>query len=183
MKIRDVMTRRVISVAPDASILDAARLMLQHNVSGLPVVNATGQVVGIISEHDLLRQRKDDDGQEGPHWLELMIEKGDLAATQAARFHDRRVSEAMTVDPVVVAPTSSIREACRLIEERGVKRLPVVQNNKLVGIIARADLVRTFAKASEGFAATPTPDVSISERLRELERQNWQIGAREKKPI
>ena len=75
MKVGDFMTRRVISVAPETSLLDAARLMLQHNVSGLPVVNAAGQVVGIISEHDLLRRRKDDDGQEGPHWLELMIEK------------------------------------------------------------------------------------------------------------
>lgn len=183
MKVGDFMTRRVISVAPEASLLDAARLMLQHNVSGLPVVNAAGQVVGIISEHDLLRRRKDDDGQEGPHWLELMIEKQDLSETQATHFHDRKVGEAMTADPVVIAPTASIQQACRLIEERGVKRLPVVHDNKLTGIIARADLVRAFAKASDGFSAAPTPDVSVSERLRELERQNWQIGAREKKPI
>ena len=84
----------------------------------------------------------------------------------------------MTPDPVTVAANSSLGEACRLIVDRGIKRLPVVQNGELIGIIARADLVRTLAQDIERAAAATTPDVSVDERLRELERQNLRNRAR-----
>ena len=163
MRIADFMTRRVVTVAPDASIVAAAKLMLDNKVSGLPVVDAAGHIVGIVSEHDLLRET--DDGRRGPHWLEMMIE-GAALADESARFHDRKVNEAMTPHPVAIAATSSLREACRLIEDHGFKRLPVVENGKLVGIIARADLVRAFAQATEEAGAAKVPDVSVDERQR-----------------
>ena len=79
MRVGDFMTRRVITVAPDASIVEAARLMLEHKISGLPVIDAAHRVVGIVSEHDLLRLRQGDERKQGSHWLQLMIERAELA--------------------------------------------------------------------------------------------------------
>jgi len=180
MTVRDFMTSRVITVAPDTPIVEAARLMLAHSISGLPVADAAGHVVGIVSEHDLLRET--DDGRHGPHWLQLMIEREELA-DETARFHDRKVREVMTPRPITVAPVSTLSEACRLIEQHGIKRLPVVENGKLVGIIARADLVRALAQAKQKAGVAMAPDVSIDERQRELEREIWRSRARVTKPF
>ena len=175
------MTRRVITIAPDSSIIEAAKLMLEHKVSGLPVIDAAHHVVGIVSEHDLLRRRESDKGKQ-PHWLQLMIERAGLT-DESAQFRQRKVNEVMTANPITVAPTSPLGEACRLIEERGIKRLPVVHNGELVGIIARADLVRAFAQTVESATATTMRDDSIDDRLRELERQIWRNRARGPKPF
>ena len=101
---------------------------------------------------------------------------------KSTQFRTRTVNDVMTLDPVTVAASTSLREASRLIEYRGFKRLPVVENGKLVGIIARADLVRALAYGRNGVAAT-TPDVSVTEQLRELERQNWRNRVRVMKPF
>lgn len=111
--------------------------MLEHKVSGLPVIDAANHVVGIVSGHDVLRRSESDKGKQQSHWLQLMIDRARLAV-ESVRFHDRRVEEVMTPNPLTVAPTSSLVEACRLIEERGIKRLPVAHNGELVGIIAHA---------------------------------------------
>jgi CBS domain-containing protein len=172
MKVGDFMTRRVVTVAPDASILSAAQLMLEHKVSGLPVIDDHGRVVGIVSEHDLLRSH--DDGGKQPHWLQLLIGKAELA-DECAGCHDRKVSEVMTRDPVTVTAASPIGEACRLIEDHGIKRLPVVRDGMLVGVIARADLVRALTSAIHIAANT---DSGVKARLTELERQFWLNRAR-----
>lgn len=180
MRVADFMTRRVITVAPDTSILAAAKLMLEHKISGLPVVDPTGQLVGIVSEHDLLRD--DGKGGAGSPWLQLMIEPGGLA-NEPTRLRDRKVSEVMTRNPVSVTAASSLADACRLIEQRGIKRLPVVHNSQLVGIIARADLVRALARSIERATGATRPDVSVDERLVELERQALRNRARSLKPF
>ena len=184
MTVADFMTRKVITVAPDASLAEAAKLMLDHKISGLPVVDKEGHVVGIVSEHDLLRRRQGVDGagaERRPHWLQVLGETAGSAG-EIAQFRNRTVNDVMTLDPVTVAASTSLREASRLIEYRGFKRLPVVENGKLVGIIARADLVRALAYGRNGVAAT-TPDVSVTEQLRELERQNWRNRVRVMKPF
>ena len=180
MIVADFMTRQVITVAPDSPVLAAAKLMLEYKVSGLPVVDTAGHLVGIVSEHDLLRRR--DGGMQRPHWLQLMTERPGLASEQS-QFQERKVSEVMTPDPLTVAATASLEVACRLIEDRGIKRLPVIQDDRLVGIIARADLVRALAKTMQSAAPVSTPDVSVDERLRELERQIWHSHARVRKPF
>lgn len=181
MRVRDFMTRRVVTVRPDTPILAAAKLMVENKISGLPVVE-DGRLVGIVSEHDLLRRREVGRAAEAPSWLGLMTEPEELAA-QRGRFHDRTVSEVMTPNPLTVTPASSLAEACRIIEDRGIKRLPVVEDGQLVGIIARADLVRALARSIEKAEAAKRPDVSIDARLRELERQMWRNHARRTKPF
>jgi len=182
MIVENFMTRRVATVTPDAPILEAARLMLVHRVSGLPVIDATGRVVGIVSEHDLLRHRDGGDEKQPAHWLQLMIEHPEKVG-ELAQFQNRKVSEVMTKNPITVAPATSLGEACRLIEDGGIKRLPVVQDGKLVGVIARADLVRALARAVERRPAAATADTSVEERLRSLERQIWSDRARVVRPF
>lgn len=182
MMVKDFMTHRVITIPPDASIADAATLMLENDISGLPVVDATHHVVGIVSEHDLLRRREGDKGKPASHWLQLMIERTGLLE-ESARFHDRRVNDVMTSSPITVSPTSSLGEACRIIEERGIKRLPVVENGELVGIIARADLVRALAQATGNRAPATLRNESVNGRLRELERQILRNRTRVPKPF
>lgn len=182
MIVGDFMTRRVVTVAPDDSILETAKLMLEHKISGLPVVDQERHIVGIVSEHDLLRRRRNGDGTEGPHWLQLMIEKIGLPG-ESAEFHGRKVKEVMTQNVVSVAASSSLGEACRLLDDLGVKRLPVVGDGKLVGVIARADLVRALAQGIESATAPTAPDVSVDERLSELERQIWRSRARVSRPF
>lgn len=176
MIVANFMTRQVVTVEPDSSVLAAAKLMLEHKVSGLPVVDAAGHVVGIVSEHDLLRRHGGDGGQR-PHWLQLMAETPGLAG-ELSQFHERKVSEVMTPHPLTVAPSASLEVACSLIEDRGIKRLPIIQDDKLVGIIARADLVRALAKTMQSAAPVRTPDVSEDERLRAMERQLWRSRVR-----
>jgi CBS domain-containing protein len=174
MKVKNFMTREVVTVAPEASILDAARLMLDHKISGLPVVNNGGRVVGIVSEHDLLR---DNVQTTRPHWLRMMIERVNLA-DESGRLHERKVCEVMTPDPVTIAETASLEEAGRLIEENDIKRLPVVHDNKLVGIIARADMVRAMIGAAHKITDAAMRDEIANARLLELERQLFLHRAR-----
>ena len=180
MRIEDFMTRRVVTVTPDTSILAAAKLMLENHISGLPVVDTSAHVVGIISESDLLRD--DGKGVDGSPWLQMMVGP-DALSGEPAQLGARKVGDVMTRGPVTIAPNASIAQACRLMEQHGIKRLPVVENDTLVGLIARADLVRAFAQSTEKSAPAPIPDVSIDLRLAELERQIWRNRARVTRPF
>jgi CBS domain-containing protein len=179
MKVADFMSRHVISVTRDTPILEAAKLMVENKISGLPVVNSQGAVVGIVSAHDLLRERKKDAEVQDQHWLQVILRHKERTSEDHG-VSERAVADVMTPDPVTVAPTSSLDEACRLIEKLAVKRLPVVEEGKLVGIIARADLVRALPRALSGQAAG---DVSVRQRMDELERQVWRERARVSKPF
>jgi CBS domain-containing protein len=179
MRVADFMTRRVITVTPDTSILAAAQLMLERKISGLPVVDAADHLVGIVSEHDLLRD--DGKGIDGSPWLQLIVEPPGLAQ-ETARLRDRKVAEVMTSNPVTVTAATSLAEASRLLEQH-IKRLPVVQNGRLVGIIARADLVRALAQSIEGTTTAARPDASVRARMLELEQQLWRNRARTSKPF
>ena len=170
MRVSDFMTREVVTVRPDTPVLIAARQMLERKISGLPVVDAAGCVVGIVSEHDLLRHRETEGGTKRPHWLQLIIERSGLA-DEAGRFSVRTVGDVMTSNPVTVTEATPLEEASRLIEEHGFKRLPVVRGRELVGIIARADLVQALTQAIRRAAEAAERDASFKARLIELERQ------------
>jgi CBS domain-containing protein len=143
MKAGDMMTRRVVTVAPDAPIEKAVRLMLQHCVSGLPVVDGSGKLVGIITEGDLLRRAEIGTEHQRPRWLTILLGRGRLASDYV-RSHGRKVKDVMTRDVVAITETTLIREVVELMEIHRIKRLPVLRRRRLVGIVSRANLIRAL---------------------------------------
>lgn len=176
MKVGDFMSTPVVVVHPDSPIMDAAQLMLKHHFSGLPVVDDTGRVVGIVTEHDLLR-RTDRPGSQQPCWLQLIIERA-AAAKEAVCFDDVKVREVMTSDPLVVMENTPIEAVCRIMDERGIKRLPVVRDGRLVGIVSRADLVRALAIAIHQLTEANERLAAAGPLLVELQRQSMVNRAR-----
>jgi CBS domain-containing protein len=178
MRVKDVMTRKVISVLPRASVAEALDLMVRSRVSGLPVIDETASLVGIVSEGDFLR--RSELGTEDPrlHWLKDMFLPGQ-AAKAYARTHGRHVDEIMSRDVATIEEDLRLEEAVALMERRHVKRLPVLTNDRVVGIITRADFVRELIEfVRESYDEPLTSDAEIKERIQaELHTQQWAPAA------
>jgi CBS domain-containing protein len=174
MKAGDVMTRPVIWVRPDTTIAEAAELMLQHRISGLPVIAADGAVVGVVTESDLLRRAETGTQRRHAHWLEFLIAPGRLARDYTDA-NARKVGEAMSTAVVSAAPQDPLEDVVRLMERHRIKRVPIVENGQLVGIVSRANLVRALVRAM----AKPVPHGAISDEqirgqiLGEIDNQPW----------
>lgn len=173
MLVADVMTRRVVSVRPDTKIGEAIRLMLQHRISGLPVVDAGGTLVGIVTEGDFLRRTELGTERRRPRWLEFLLGPGRLAEDYA-HSHGRKVEEVMTREVVTAAESASLDQAVEVMERHRIKRLPVTRGARVVGIVSRANLLHALAR----LAARPAPggadDATIRERVyAEIEKQPW----------
>jgi CBS domain-containing protein len=140
MDVQDVMTRSVCVVAPETSLRDVAALLVEHGISGMPVCDAEGAVVGVVSETDILYKERGAQDGDG-----LLARFGRVSASRdAAKATARTAGEAMTSPPITITAYRPIAAAARLMLEHGVNRLPVVKNDRLVGIVTRADLVRAF---------------------------------------
>ena len=149
--VRDYMDTDLVSVSPDATVEEVARVLGEHELHGVPVVDADGTVVGIVTENDLVIG-----GEEGdlhiPHYIELF---GGLVFLEPFRRYEARLRKAvaatadqmMTADPRTVAPDAEVEEAAHVIVETGHNRIPVVEDGRLVGVISRADVVRALAAA------------------------------------
>lgn len=143
MQAKDVMTRQVATVREDATVREAARVMIERKVSGLPVLDENGSVVGIVSEGDFVRRAELGTETAGAWWL-LPLAEG--AARDYVKTHGAYVRDVMTSPVLTVEPSTPLREVARLLHERRIKRLPVLENGRLVGIVSRADLVRGLAR-------------------------------------
>jgi CBS domain-containing protein len=173
MNASDVMTREIISVRPDTTVAEAIRMMLDNRISGLPVIDEAGRLVGILTEGDLLRRGETGTERHRPRWLEILIGPGRLAE-EYVRTHGRKIGEVMTRDPVSVTPDTSLKEIVELMERRRIKRVPVLDGEAPVGIISRADLLRGLAGALEATPVAAMSDAEIRERiLAELARTAW----------
>lgn len=173
MQARDVMTHRVIFTRPDASILEAARLMLQNKISGLPVVDAGGNLVGVVTEGDFLRRAETRTELKRPRWLEFLFGPGKLAS-EYAHTHGRKVAEVMTIGLHTVTEDTPLDEIVGLMERRRVKRLPVLRGRKLVGIVSRANLMHAVVSLARALPPAAKDDAAIRELLRvELDKQQW----------
>src|SRR5690348_15493 len=173
MKARDVMTRRVVSVEPDATVLEAIRLMLQNHISGMPVIDKTGNLVGMVTEGDFLRRTETGTERKRSRWLEFFVGPRSLAE-EYVRSHGRKVEDVMTRDPVTISEESSLEDVVRTMERRRIKRLPVVSGAKVVGIVSRANLMHVLASVESTIPATSKGDAAIRERiLSELNKQPW----------
>jgi CBS domain-containing protein len=173
MKVRDVMTRKVLSIEPDANVLQAVRSMLQNKISGLPVVNADGNLVGIVTEGDFLRRAETATERRRPAWLEFLVGPGRLAE-EYVHTHARKIADVMTPDPQTVTEDTSLEDVVHLMEKHRIKRLPVVRGKLLVGIVSRANLLHALASVAPTVPASAATDESIRERLMaEIQHRKW----------
>ena len=173
MKAADVMTRNVLTVGPESSVAQAIRLMLDNNISGLPVLAADRKVVGILTEGDLLRRGETGTERHRPRWLEILMGPG-RAAGEYVRTHGRKVADIMSTDVVSVAGDTPLDEVVGLMERRRIKRVPVVEGEALVGIVSRADLLRSLLGVLDAQPAESRRDEEILELIQaELAKRSW----------
>jgi CBS domain-containing protein len=172
MKAKDVMTAGVVTVAEDASINEAIRLMLQRKISGLPVVDAAGTLVGMVTEGDFLRRSELGTARHTPRWIEFLSGSGKLAENYV-HAAGRKVRDVMTDKVYSVDEETPLSEVVEIMERRRVKRLPVLRGAKLVGIVTRANLLHALAGLQQANAPASS-DITIRTRLMaELEKQSW----------
>lgn len=164
MKAHHIMTRKVISVAPDATTEHAARLMIENHISGLPVIDAGGHLVGIVTERDFLRRREIGTQGRRPRWLSFVLGPG-REAVNYVRTTGRRVEDVMTPDVVSVDEDMALEEIVALMERRRVKRVPVLRAGKVVGIISRQNFVRAVASLAREVPDPTADDEHIRRRI------------------
>ena len=171
MRAHQIMTRSVVTARPDATILEAANTMLQHHVSGLPVVDAAGKLVGIVSEGDFIRRGEIGTQRKRSRWLTFLM---GADATQYVREHGRKVSEVMTHDPLTIAEDATLEEIVNAMEANGIKRMPVMRDGKLVGIVSRANLLHAVASLAREIPDPTADDDHIRSRIiQALEKHDW----------
>jgi CBS domain-containing protein len=165
MKAADVMVSPVITVSPECSVQDVAETLLDNRISAVPVVSKDGDLVGIVSEGDLIRRTEMDTERRRSRWLALLTGTQSLAA-EFVKSHAHRVADIMTREVIVATPDTPLRHIAALLEKNGIKRVPIVRNGKLVGIVSRANLVQALASARKEIkAAAATSDLMIREEL------------------
>ena len=173
MNASDVMTRGVVSVSPDATVEDTARLMLERGISGLFVVDDKGDLAGIVTEGDLLRRDEIGTQRHRPWWLRVFVSAGRQAA-DFTRSHGRRVRDVMTTEVIAVPSDAELETVVEVMEEHRIKRVAVTEDSRIVGVISRADLLRALLGRSRGAAPVAADDRSIrSAILDALEQQSW----------
>jgi CBS domain-containing protein len=173
MNAGEVMTVGITTIRSDASVMEAAHLMIQHGVSGLPVVNAHGQLVGIVTEGDFLRRAETGTERRRPRWLEFLLGPGRLA-NEYVRSHARKIQEVMTPDVITVSPSTPLEDVVTMMERHRIKRVPVLGGEKLVGIISRANLVQALARlAEEASPSRPDDEAMRMQILNDLNRERW----------
>jgi len=173
MKASDLMTSLVVTVRADATIEYAAQLMLQYRISGLPVTDSDGAVLGIITESDLLRRAETGTENRHARWASLLIAPGRLAQ-EYVRAHGCKVAEVMTERVFIVTPETPLADLVALMETKHVKRVPVVDQGRLVGIVSRADVMATLVGLLSEKPAGAATDAEIREKvLAEIDRQPW----------
>ncbi|HMK69949.1 MAG TPA: CBS domain-containing protein [Xanthobacteraceae bacterium] len=164
MQVRDIMTRNVICVGPKQTLVQAARLMLENRISGLPVVDAAGKLVGMVTEGDFLRRGEIGTERHRPKWLEFLLGPGRLAA-EYVQASGRKVDEVMTADPCTVSEDDSLETVVELMEQQRIKRLPVMRDGKMVGIVSRANLMHALASLDRGTPAVGGGDAAIRDAI------------------
>jgi CBS domain-containing protein len=172
MQAKDIMSSPVVTVTPDASVTEVATLLLEKRISGVPVVDQAGQIAGIISEGDLLRRVETGTERHRPHWLEMLLGRSGDAGS-FIKSHASRVGDVMSHDVIATHPEASLREVAELMERHGIKRVPIVDGGRLVGIVSRANLVQGLL-ADRKSTGGQTDDDQIRAKLTDLLRtQPW----------
>ena len=170
---RQLMTHPAITVRDTDSIQFAIELMLGNGISGLPVVGAGGELVGILTEGDLLRRAEIGTEKVRSHWLEFLIGPGKLA-DEYTREHSQVVGDVMSSQVIHAEPGASLQSLAELMHAKHIKQIPIVEEGPLVGIVGRNDLLRAISNAHAAVSGAPCPDSDIRFRLwSELRRTQW----------
>jgi CBS domain-containing protein len=175
MKAADVMITNVIAVGPDACVQDVARILLDSRISAVPVIAADGKLLGIVSEGDLMRRAEAGTGRRRPWWLAILTGR-EVLANEYIREHSRQVTDVMTRNVVTATADTPLSTIANLLEKNAIKRVPIVEEGKVIGIVSRANLLQALASPgtrAKG-AATGADDSKIRETvLSQLKAEPW----------
>ncbi len=164
------MTAPAVVVAPETTVEEVAKLLLKRRISAVPVIAADGRLAGIVSEGDLIRRVES--GTERPRsWWLSVFGDADAQAREYAKSHGRRAADVMTRKVVTVTEEATLSEIAELLERRRIKRVPVVREGKVVGIVSRANLLHGLASQAAVAAPAPRADDTLRERIEEEMRR------------
>ena len=174
MRAMDVMTSKVITVDENASVITVAKLLAERGISAVPVVDSENRVISMVSEGDLLHRAETGTERRQSWWLEMMASTNQLTGDYI-KSHSGNVKDVMTRDVLSVTETTSVADIAILLETNRIKRVPVLRDGKLVGIVSRANLVRALAMTiNEPTSSTEADDRTIRDNLlAELKAQRW----------
>ena len=173
MLVRDAMSSRVITIAAQASIAEAMRTMLEHRISGMPVLDMEGHLAGMITEGDFLRRAEIDTQQHHSRWLQLLLSPGKLAA-EYTQSRGGTVEEIMAHELVTIGADAPLAQAVELMQQKHIKRLPVIEHGRLTGMLSRADLMRACLASVPEDTVAPLGDAATAARItQEMDRQPW----------
>ncbi len=173
MIVADVMTRNVISVAPEATVEDAVKMMLSHGISGLFVVDQAGELAGVLTEGDLLHRDELGTERDRSWWLRMLTSP----ARQAADFthaHGRHVRDVMTPDVISVPDDATLETVVETLERKHIKRVPVTRDGRVVGVVSRSDLLRALVARMRDAPPADVNDSTLRGNILDaLENQPW----------
>jgi len=172
MLAKDIMTTNVVTVQPDATVDDAVRLMLDHHISAVPVVDAQGHIKGLVSEGDLIRRVRTTDGPRRSWWLEILGGMNE-SARDFVKLRSHRIEDVMTRDVLSAEEDTPVADIARLLEKRRIKRVPVLRDGRVVGIVSRANLLHALSAIPNEALQVPSDDdrdlrKRIDEALKEV---------------
>ena len=178
MKARDIMSTKVVTVSPSTSVRDIAGLMVEKHVSGLPVINDNGTLVGMVSEGDLLRRPEIGTEKHRRRWVSF-FSGVDSQAREFTKSHALRASDVMTEQVIHVSEETPLGDVVGLMEKHNIKRLPVLSDGELVGIVSRADLLRALAaRQAEPLPPPAESDATIRAAMNDvLKNEEWAMSA------
>jgi CBS domain-containing protein len=175
MKASDVMAVDPITVTPSASVQDVVMLLLEHRISALPVVDWEGAVIGIISEGDLVRRAELDTVRRSSWWRDVLASKSnETLATEYVKSHARRVEDIMTTEVIAATPDTPLHEIATLLEKYHIKRVPIVAEGKLVGIVSRANLIQALVRVRTSSKEDAASDAEIRAKvMAQFKTEEW----------
>jgi CBS domain-containing protein len=176
MQAKDVMTAEVETAAPETDIRDIARKLIERGISAVPVVDGEGRVLGIVSEGDLMRRHESETERKPPWWLRLLATSEQQAADYT-KTHGQKAGDVMSAPAVTVSEDTPLEEIARLLERHRIKRVPVVRDGKLVGIVSRANLLHGLVAIRTAGGAVSASDEEIQAAI---EKELVKTGIRER---